>query len=136
MRGLTQGSMGDHVAGIEFLRRAVDVLEWGLREWKDVPRSECGVVFELSFIRGVRRYCLEELMKVGTHLHSCTCSIANFLKLKGYSVKGDEIGHSIEEIAEIARQMIVETDSNPPFGVVDPGFYGSFWLYPKADALS
>jgi hypothetical protein len=61
--------------------------------------------------------------------------------LKGYSTKGEEIGHSIEEIAEIAeiaRQMIVETDSNPPTtsSVIDYGAYGSFWLYPKADALS
>lgn len=30
---------GDHVGGIEFLRRALDVLEWGLRKWKHIPRS-------------------------------------------------------------------------------------------------
>jgi len=56
--------------------------------------------------------------------------------VKGYSAKGDEIGHSIEDIAEIARQMIAETDSNAPSGIVDPGSLASFWLYPKADALS
>jgi len=113
--------MGDHIAGVEFLRRALDVLEWGSREWKDVPYSDCGVVFELTFIRGVRRLYLDELMR-------------------GYSAKGDEIGLSIEEIAEIARQTIVETDSNPPStgvaAIIDSGFFGSFWLYPKADALS
>jgi hypothetical protein len=75
MRGFYQGSMGDHVAGIEFLRRALDVLEWGSREWKDVPNSERGVIFERSFIRGVRRNYLDELMKVGAYLHSCTSSL-------------------------------------------------------------
>lgn len=67
MRGFYQGSMEDHVAGIEFLRRALDVLEWGLSRWKDVPTSDRGVIFELSFIRGVRRLYLDELMKVRVH---------------------------------------------------------------------
>jgi hypothetical protein len=56
--------------------------------------------------------------------------------LKGFSAKGEEIGHSIEDIAEIARQMIVETDANPPSSAVDIGFLASFWLYAKADAIS
>jgi hypothetical protein len=81
MRGFYQGSMGDHIAGVEFLRRALDVLEWGSREWKDVPHSDCGVIFDLSFIRGVRRRYLDELMKVGTYLHTAQIrfSISNFL---------------------------------------------------------
>lgn len=55
---------------------------------------------------------------------------------KGYSVKGPEIGRTMEEIAEIARQMIVETESNPPNSSVNPGFLGSFWLYPRGAALA
>ena len=44
----------------------------------------------------------------------------------------------MEDIAEVARQMIVETESNPPPVDVplDPGFLASFWLYPKAAALA
>jgi hypothetical protein len=52
-------------------------------------------------------------------------------------MKGPEIGHSMEEIAEMARQMIVETESSrPPDIPLDPGFCASFWLYPKAAALA
>jgi hypothetical protein len=59
--------------------------------------------------------------------------------LKGYSDKRNEIGHSMEDIAEFARKMVVETESNPPpcnGPPLDLGFFASFWLYPKADALS
>lgn len=79
MRGFYQGSMGDSVAGIEFYRRALDVLEWGSREWKGVPRSDCGVIFELSFIRSVRRLYLDELMRVGASLHCCSALNIDFL---------------------------------------------------------
>ena len=71
--------MGDHIAGVEFLRRALDVLEWGSREWKDVPYSDCGVIFELTFIRGVRRLYLDELMRVRTY--RCPGSIFGLLIL-------------------------------------------------------
>ena len=72
--------------------------------------------------------------------NSQRCSVLNLdsLLLKGYSAKGATIGHSMEDIAEIARQMIVETEMHPPSqgGAFDPGFLASFWLYPKADALA
>jgi hypothetical protein len=57
--------------------------------------------------------------------------------LKGYTAKGPEIGHSMEDIAEVASQMILETESNMPSVDVplDSGFFASFWLYPKAAAL-
>ena len=48
----------------EFYRNAVEVLEWGARVWKDVPKSDRGAIFEPSFIRGVKRLHLKSQMKV------------------------------------------------------------------------
>jgi hypothetical protein len=74
----------------------------------------------------------------GKTLYVGSVSGPDALRLKGYSAKGPEIGYSMEEIAEIARQMIVETESNiPPRDIpIQPGFLASFWSYPKGAALA
>ena len=48
----------------EYYRNAVEVLEWGARIWKDLPKSDRGAIFEPSFIRGVKRLHLKSQMKV------------------------------------------------------------------------
>lgn len=64
MCGFYQGALGDKVAAIEFFRRALDVLEWGSIEWKDVHCDDRGVIFEPSFINGVRKMHLEAMWEV------------------------------------------------------------------------
>jgi len=42
-----------------------------------------------------------------------------------------------EDAAEWSRDIIAEVEANPPGNVeLDPGFLASFWMYPKADALT
>lgn len=64
MRGFYEGALGDASAAVEYLQRALDVLEWGSNKWKDVSQDDRGVIFELSFIRGVRKMYMEALWEV------------------------------------------------------------------------
>jgi hypothetical protein len=49
-----------------------------------------------------------------------------------------ELEYTLEDIAEMAHDMIAETETHPPppNSKLDPGTYLSFWVYPKAHALS
>ena len=51
-------------AGLEFYTSALEVLRWGLEQWKDVPLDTKGAVFQPTFIRGVNCLRLDCLMKV------------------------------------------------------------------------
>lgn len=51
-------------AAMEFYNSAVEVLEWGRQVWRDEPKENRGVVFENSFVRGVKHLRLEAVMKV------------------------------------------------------------------------
>lgn len=64
MSGFMANATGRYLAAFEFFSRAVEVLEWGRQIWNDVSVEHRGVVFELSFIRGVRRLqlsCMHEV---------------------------------------------------------------------------
>jgi len=119
MRGYFASSTDRYAEAIEFYRRALDVLDWGRRVWKNVVREKRGVIFEDSFIRGIRRLYISVVME------SC-CKMA------------PELEYTLEDIAEMAHDMIAETETHPPppNSKLDPGTYLSFWVYPKADALS
>lgn len=43
-----------------------------------------------------------------------------------------------EDLAELARQLVFETDAHPPIRLEADGygFLLSFWMYPKGEALS
>ena len=46
----------------------IELLEWGRREWPNVPKEDRGVVFEKTFIRAIKKVRLENLHQVsGTH---------------------------------------------------------------------
>lgn len=64
MRGYFASSTDRYAEAIEFYRRALDVLEWGRRVWKNVVREKRGVIFEDSFIRGIRRLYISVVMEV------------------------------------------------------------------------
>ncbi|KAF4612295.1 hypothetical protein D9613_004070 [Agrocybe pediades] len=119
MRGfMAQKAQQQHLVALEYYSQALEVLEWGHRKWEDVPTSDRGVVFESTFIRGVKHLRLAALFE-------CLSS-----KTKGCK-------YNKEDIATWSRDMIAEIDADPPPFIVtaDPGFLPSFWLYPKAEAL-
>lgn len=63
--GLEGGLREQPQAGVEYYRRALDLVEWGRTIWKDVPKSSRGAIFEHSFLIGVRSLYLKMFMNVG-----------------------------------------------------------------------
>jgi hypothetical protein len=55
---------------VECQSRALEVLDWGSRAWKDIPASDRGCIFERTFIRGVRRLHITAIHEVG-----CLCTL-------------------------------------------------------------
>jgi hypothetical protein len=45
-------------------RQALEVLQWGRKEWKDVPTDDRGSMFELTYIRAVKRMYVTALIEV------------------------------------------------------------------------
>lgn len=65
MRGWVEGGLrGAKPVTVEWLGRALEVLDWGKRAWKNVSRTNRGVIFDSTFIRGVRSLHLDALMEV------------------------------------------------------------------------
>ena len=49
---------------LKFYGWVLDVLQWGRRVWKDIPKSDRGAVFEDTYLIGVRGLQIEALMDV------------------------------------------------------------------------
>ena len=58
MVGFINCSTGGYAIGLDYLTRAIEVLDWGRRIWPDVPVDNRGVIFEFTFIRGVKQHRL------------------------------------------------------------------------------
>lgn len=78
MRAFFSDSTNQYVAAVEYYSRAVEILEWGRHTWKDVPLNDRGPIFELTFIRGVKRLYMTALMGVG-HSHKSRPRRLNFV---------------------------------------------------------
>ncbi|KAG2035797.1 hypothetical protein BDR03DRAFT_983442 [Suillus americanus] len=117
MRAVLDGGLKQQPqAGVEYYRRAIDLIEWGRTTWKDVPKSDRGVVFEHSFLIGVRSLYLKMFMNAYT------------------DDPGLNSKFPLEQLKEEAEDLLKETDiavqtrdTNEP---VDPGFISSFIVYP------
>lgn len=120
MQAFIESSTGDRAVGSEFYRHIFEILEWGRRIWSDISKTDRGVVFELSFVRGVKRLYLTALHE---RLAVDKDAVCDFTK---------------EDLAEQARQLVLETDAHPPVPLEADGygFLLSFWMYPKGEALS
>lgn len=60
-----RSELGNHKdAAHELYNNALDVLHWGREIWANVPKEDRGVIFERSFIRGVKRLKLLNMHKV------------------------------------------------------------------------
>lgn len=49
----------------EFYSRAIEILKWGQRSLKAVPRKQKGAIFDPTFLIGVRSLYLNALLDVG-----------------------------------------------------------------------
>lgn len=65
VRGFLEEKLNHHCAmKVEYLSRALEVLEWGRKTWSQIPKASRGTIFEDTFIRGVRNMYLTALMEV------------------------------------------------------------------------
>ena len=64
MRAFIESSTGNRAVGSESYRHILEILEWGRRIWSDISKEDRGVVFELGFVRGVKRLYLIALHEV------------------------------------------------------------------------
>ena len=118
MRGfLEAGLRGSKAVQVEFLSRALEVLEWGQEAWRDVPTADRGCIFEHTFIRGVRSMHLEALMDAYNEDSSK-------FPLEDISKEADDILREIEEHP---------LDRHTPHV---PGFISSFLVYPTGAAYA
>ena len=49
---------------VERLKETLELLHWGRQIWRDVSKDDKGVVFESTFVTGVKSIYLETLMAV------------------------------------------------------------------------
>lgn len=65
MKGFVEQSIANNPASsLEYYSRAVNVLEWGRRVWRDVPAAQRGTIFADTFLAGVKNLRIESLMLV------------------------------------------------------------------------
>lgn len=106
-------------AGVEYYRRALDLVEWGRTIWKDAPKSSRGAIFEPSFLIGIRSLYIKMFMSAYT------------------DDPGLNSKFPLEQLKEEAEDLLKETEiasrtrDNVP---VDPGFISSFTVYPNGVA--
>jgi hypothetical protein len=70
MQGFICGSTGSHAVASDHFRSALDVIEWGRKTWKDVPRADRSDIFDLLFLRAVNRLFIASVMDVSSQLVS------------------------------------------------------------------
>jgi hypothetical protein len=52
--------------GVQYLRRALNLLEWGRTIWRDVPKDDRGAIFLDTFVTGLRGMYLRMFMEVSS----------------------------------------------------------------------
>ncbi|KAI8981187.1 hypothetical protein BD414DRAFT_92827 [Trametes punicea] len=113
-------SQESRALALQYYNNVLDVLDWGARTWQDVPTSERGSIFQRTFIRAIRR------LKMDAYLGALKDS-------------EDDSEYTVEELIDMANQMVDETTKNAPTdskadGPLDKGAWYSFFVYPIADA--
>ncbi|KAG2143156.1 hypothetical protein BD769DRAFT_1037172 [Suillus cothurnatus] len=122
MRSMLESHLrGGPEVGIQFLKRAVDLLEWGRNIWKNVSNEDRGTIFQDTFLRSVR----------GMHLK---------MFMDAYNTDpGLNSKFPLEHLKEEAEDLLKEIDialKIPRKEEADPGFVSSFCIYPAGIAYS
>lgn len=66
---MENGLRGNPSSAVHFYGQALKVLDWGRSAWRDLPTEDCGVIFQPTFIRGVRSLRIDVLMQVSQIRH-------------------------------------------------------------------
>ncbi|KAF9524093.1 hypothetical protein CPB83DRAFT_641657 [Crepidotus variabilis] len=119
VQGMLTSQQHDHSLALQHFSRVNEILTWGCTVWHDVPIKDRGCIFEWTFLRNAKLHYLSAIQLALRHdVEDCRFTVRQLLSL--------------------CRDLVTETDLHPPTGGIelDPGFYSSFWVYPKAYALS
>ncbi|KAG1724346.1 hypothetical protein EDB19DRAFT_1858604 [Suillus lakei] len=122
MRGVLDKLRGEPQAGIQFLKQAVDLLEWGRNIWKNVTNTDRGPIFEDTFVRGVRSMHL----KMFRDAYNTDPGLNSKYPLE----------HLKEEAEDLLKEIEIGSSQNPRKEQVDPGAVSSFYIYPAGIAHS
>ncbi|THH28438.1 hypothetical protein EUX98_g5764 [Antrodiella citrinella] len=115
MRGFMEQTIRqNHDVGVEFIGRALEVLRWGLNEWKDVPEEQKGAIFVNSFIRGVHSLYLETYMK---------------------ATMSQPGKFSLETLLKEAQDLLADFEVIE-IPIAEPGFFLSFTAYLRGRAFA
>lgn len=120
MKGMLESHLGGRPdTGVQFLKRVVNLLEWGRLVWKNVHKDDRGVIFEDTFLRGVR----------SMHL---------MMSMNAYS-SGPSLNSHLEHLKEEAEDLLKEigimiASNNLSKEELDPGMVSSLCVYPAAIA--
>ncbi|KAK7045992.1 hypothetical protein VNI00_006987 [Paramarasmius palmivorus] len=121
LRGLLEGGLrSNHIAEVEYLNRAIEVIEWGRKVWKDVDASLRGAIFRDTFLRGVKKLHMDALMQ------AC------------HQEQDPEVRSRLfDEMVQEADAIIKDVDSEliPP-RENDPSFAEAYYYYPRAVSQS
>ncbi|KAF5332705.1 hypothetical protein D9611_005213 [Ephemerocybe angulata] len=108
----------------EMYANALDVLQWGLETFPDVPNEERGMIFAPEFVRVVKRLYLIAMRE----------DIASF---------GTKSMFSSKQIVPIAQDIVDTVDEEMPnmqakdqVSLYQSGHFYAHWVYPVADALA
>ncbi|KAG1791237.1 uncharacterized protein HD556DRAFT_1386844 [Suillus plorans] len=124
MRGMLDGHLRNKPdTGVQFLKRAVDLLEWGRNVWKNVHKDDRGAIFQDTFLRGVRSLHLKMFMNA----YSADPGLNSKFPLE----------HLKEEAEDLLKEIdIMKASNNLSKEELDPGMVSSFCIYPAAVAYT
>ncbi|KAF8917242.1 hypothetical protein CPB85DRAFT_1431511 [Mucidula mucida] len=113
LRGLLESSLDNNTRSeLEYCRQTLNVIEWGRKEFKDVPLEDKGEVFSDVFLRSVRSHYLKVL-----------------LTAYGLQARRQETRENLKHDNSPTEPSWVE-------GEEDPGYFLSFYDYCKGHAYS
>ncbi|PSS37129.1 hypothetical protein PHLCEN_2v1002 [Hermanssonia centrifuga] len=118
MRGVFECLRDCPTAAVEFYSRSLEVLKWGQQAWRNVPKEKRGVIFEDTFIRGVRVLHLNAYLKV-------------YQKHPG--LKSD---YPLANVQQGAIDAINDIQSSHPPADIGPGELLSYYVYPEGHAFA
>ncbi|KAF7303066.1 TPR-REGION domain-containing protein [Mycena kentingensis (nom. inval.)] len=97
-------------------QRAIEMLEWGAREFAEGLQENRGAIFNPTFVRGARSHRLSNIIAV---------------------YRTDASLYSLEDILKLAREMEYEIENAAEMPAsYTPGFVTGFSAYPQAEAFS
>ena len=77
MRAVLDGDIKlDNKASLETYDQVLAILHWGRERWSNVPATDRGVVFDDTFVRGVRSMRIHEHMRVRIASSVCQLQLA------------------------------------------------------------